>query len=277
MAFNYPKEFLDVRGHDIENAFVGKELRKKIVEDIVTRVYQNGLTYIPLDLAEVFFSLNQKVRTNIRVVIKPGIPEPDNKLGILSTAAAGSVSGSTLLQAGAADNKTSSNDTQSVTSAVASTAITQSLPQGPQETSLPFIASLPVDEPDEVIFHLEENPVTTSTKLSAPPSSVRFSYSGVSSVRTLSATSINSKFSQHTATDNQKDKGSQLGGMASNEAGQQITRDETDNVTATTASSDDKGLEIGKSENKTADDKLKNGEGEKQVYQCCSNNSCTIL
>lgn len=69
----YPSEFLEVRGHDIETHFVNKHrnVKEKASTHIVEYIENNGLEYIPLDLAEVFFTLNEWIRTNFRSVIKP--------------------------------------------------------------------------------------------------------------------------------------------------------------------------------------------------------------
>lgn len=79
-TLKYPKEFLDLRGHDIVNYLFGKNnkcdidehgTRLSISEYVAFNIQKNGLKFIPLDLAEVFFELNSFIRENVRSVIKP--------------------------------------------------------------------------------------------------------------------------------------------------------------------------------------------------------------
>jgi len=76
---NYPNELLELRGHDIGEQFFRKNNEYKPVNIIANRIFYKGLSIIPLDLAEVMFELNKKVRNNAREVLRPGEKEPINK------------------------------------------------------------------------------------------------------------------------------------------------------------------------------------------------------
>jgi hypothetical protein len=62
-------EFLQIRGHDLEEAIFDKELTQVISKQI----YHSGLQFIPLDLAQVFFELSEKVRQNLMRIVR--LPE----------------------------------------------------------------------------------------------------------------------------------------------------------------------------------------------------------
>ena len=70
----YPKEILDLQGHTIaEGLFGGKKEANRVVSAIVEEIYREGLKFIPLDLVEIIFELNNNVRIHMRDVLKPGI------------------------------------------------------------------------------------------------------------------------------------------------------------------------------------------------------------
>jgi hypothetical protein len=75
----YPKEILEIRGHDISDIF------GELPSQIVQRVYSNGLRYIPLDLAEMFFDLNEKIRRDINAVIKPDKNQNNQSATVIKT------------------------------------------------------------------------------------------------------------------------------------------------------------------------------------------------
>ncbi|MBY0580902.1 MAG: AAA family ATPase, partial [Rickettsiales bacterium] len=87
LVIQYPQEFLKVRGHDIAEFFIGKKNQWVVTEAIASRVQQEGLGYIPLDLANIFFNLNQQVRNNVRQVIKQGKVDPGPKTTYLALTA----------------------------------------------------------------------------------------------------------------------------------------------------------------------------------------------
>lgn len=72
-SVQYPSEFLDIRGHDIEEFFFGKKNKFRPADKIIEHAYSGKLTCIPMDLAEVFFDLNDKIRDNATAVVKPSI------------------------------------------------------------------------------------------------------------------------------------------------------------------------------------------------------------
>ncbi len=70
ISLKYPSEFLKIRGHDIENFFIGKTNEYKPKDKIISHIYSYGLQYIPLDLIKIILDLNDKIRKNVRPIIK---------------------------------------------------------------------------------------------------------------------------------------------------------------------------------------------------------------
>jgi hypothetical protein len=64
---SYFRELLQIRGHNLEEAVFGME----VVSLIAKKIYESGVKFIPLDLAKIFFELNEKVRLSIYPVVKP--------------------------------------------------------------------------------------------------------------------------------------------------------------------------------------------------------------
>ena len=63
--------FLRVRGHDIEKNFFAKTKDFDPVDTIARLVFNNGISIIPLDLAEMICDLANRVRVTAREVVKP--------------------------------------------------------------------------------------------------------------------------------------------------------------------------------------------------------------
>jgi hypothetical protein len=54
-----------LRGHDLEDKFLGKKNPVNIANIICERIFDQGIKLIPLDLVRMFFELNNKVRENV--------------------------------------------------------------------------------------------------------------------------------------------------------------------------------------------------------------------
>lgn len=68
----YPREFLNVRGHDLAEVLFGGDTQAgRITKIIAERIFQEGLAFIPIDLAEIFFELNHNARIHVRKILKP--------------------------------------------------------------------------------------------------------------------------------------------------------------------------------------------------------------
>jgi len=83
-TLKYPKEFLEMRGHDLHDHYFGNQTNSdgySMKDLIISKVSFRGLDFIPIDLAEVFFSLNQKIRENVRTIIKPDREDMTELLG----------------------------------------------------------------------------------------------------------------------------------------------------------------------------------------------------
>lgn len=70
-TFSYPIEFLNLRGHTLENKLFGNDSRNHPSDDIALHVFQQGVSCIPQDLMMVFQQLDFKVRENVRMATKP--------------------------------------------------------------------------------------------------------------------------------------------------------------------------------------------------------------
>lgn len=69
-----PQWILTLRGHYIEAAIFGEENADEI--DVLTNNIRGGnLNFIPFDLVDDIFAIDNKIRTTVRSVIKPGKPE----------------------------------------------------------------------------------------------------------------------------------------------------------------------------------------------------------
>lgn len=70
IILEYPEEFLKLQGHFIEK-FWGKEKKSQgaFTDQIAHLVYEKGIGYIPHDLADSFFDLNDKVRAIVKPVV----------------------------------------------------------------------------------------------------------------------------------------------------------------------------------------------------------------
>jgi len=69
IKINYPEWFLKASGHDLVNNIFSEDKAKVLTSYISKQICQYGLKYIPLDLAQVFFDLNDQVIDNVRKVI----------------------------------------------------------------------------------------------------------------------------------------------------------------------------------------------------------------
>ncbi|MFN7098203.1 MAG: AAA family ATPase, partial [Gammaproteobacteria bacterium] len=67
----YPAEFLEIRGHTLEEKIFGNDSRQHPSDEIALNVYDQGLAYIPSDLIHTFKELDDKIRANARASIKP--------------------------------------------------------------------------------------------------------------------------------------------------------------------------------------------------------------
>ena len=74
IKIHYPKELLEIKGHVIAEALFSKDKKKakNATYVIAAKICQNGIEYIPLDLAKTIFELNKNVMTHVREVLKPG-------------------------------------------------------------------------------------------------------------------------------------------------------------------------------------------------------------
>jgi|GEM_PF-6248649 Ran GTPase-activating protein (RanGAP) involved in mRNA processing and transport len=78
IKISYPKEFLEIRGHDIESFFTGdQEESRYITSKIVSEIHNNGLYYMPLDLIELFRNLNSKIKLDSDSLGKIITPKPE--------------------------------------------------------------------------------------------------------------------------------------------------------------------------------------------------------
>ena len=68
LEVTYHKFILEMKGHDIEEFLFENNFGKQVVERIVSNIYSKGLEMIPVELAKVFFGLNEKVITLVRRV-----------------------------------------------------------------------------------------------------------------------------------------------------------------------------------------------------------------
>ena len=68
----YPRIFLELRGHDIGGVFPTRAgvSRDGFKEELLKRLGSGGL-YVPVDLATVFFAINEKVRSQGNKSVKP--------------------------------------------------------------------------------------------------------------------------------------------------------------------------------------------------------------